>query len=147
MQGSTSPQTFQPSIWQPLGKCLWSGTHLVISSPGGLGILIVLVKSVTSHGVVNCLWSAPWAPVHLGHISSVAPYSAQVNTCLYAIFIVILSSILTGVPFPSHASLWGLQCASHTINLTMLSQNFKNASMEVFAVVPCCLCNSCTCTC
>ena len=67
MKWGTSPQTFQPDIWQPLGDCLWAGTYLVILSPGGLGIPIVLVKSITGHGVIYCLQSAPWVPVHLGH--------------------------------------------------------------------------------
>ena len=67
MKWGTSPQTFQPGIWQPLRDCLWVGTHLVISSPDGLSIPIILVKSITGHGVIYTLWSVPWVPVHLSH--------------------------------------------------------------------------------
>ena len=103
MQGGTSPQTFQPGIQQPLGECLWVGNCLAISSTGELSNPIVLVKSVTSHGVVNCLQSAPWVPVHLGHNFQPGPYSAWVNTCLCVIFVTIFSSTLIGVPFSSCA--------------------------------------------
>ena len=67
MKSGTSPQTSQPGIWQPLRDCLWAGTPLAILSPDGLGIPIVLVKSITGHGLIYSLWSAPWAPVHFGH--------------------------------------------------------------------------------
>ena len=60
-------QNISASIQQPLRDCLWAGTHLVISSPDGLSIPIVLVKSITGHGVIYSLWSAPWAPVHFRH--------------------------------------------------------------------------------
>ena len=73
MKWGTPPQTFWPDIWQLLRDCLWAGTHLVISSPGGLSIHTVLVKIITGHGVIYSLWSAPWAPIHLGHDFQCSP--------------------------------------------------------------------------
>ena len=67
MKWGISPQTFWPGIQQPLRDCLGAGTCLAILSPDGLGIFIVLVKSITGHRVIYSFWSAPWAPVHLGH--------------------------------------------------------------------------------
>ena len=67
MKWDTPPQTFWPGIWQLLRDFLWAGTCLAILSPDGLSIPLVLVKVITTHGVIYGLWSVSWAPIHLSH--------------------------------------------------------------------------------
>ena len=130
-----------------MGDCLWVGTSLAILSPGGLSIPIVLVKSITGHGVIYCLWSVPWVLVHLGHNFQHAPLLCPGK---YLFICNFLSNSLLHTnksPLPLPCILCEVSNALAILPTQPIFPKISKCVKVVFTVVPCCLCNFCSCTC
>ena len=130
MKWGTLPKTFWRGILQSPRDCLWVGTHLVISSPDGLSIPIVLVKIITSRGVIYSLWSAPWAPIHLGY-----DFQSGLLLCpsKYQFICSFFSSSLLHTnksPLPLPCILCGVSNALTILITQTIFPEFQNASIN-----------------